>query len=410
MATPALDARARIDLGSSDFARNKYERYRWLLANAPACRGKISVLRVNLVARYEDCRTVLTDPRFLRNRGRALGKGSNPLPFPLPRSVAALGRSMIIEDDPEHRRLRNLVSKAFTPRAVARLSHRVEELSHELLDQLEKRQGSFDLLECYARPIPTRVIAAMVGVPDAEMDHFKAGMRVLSSGFSGWSIARTLLWDLPATRRYVLELIDRKRAQPADDILSELIHAEEAGDRLSHDELLSLVFLLIIAGFETTLHLITNGARTLLEHPDQLVRLRAQPELWESAVEEIVRHRGPVQGTKPLYPAEDVTFHGVTFARGSATMPLLGAANHDPAAFEDPERFDVARTPNRHLGFGFGAHFCLGAQLARMETRVALQNLVERNPELRLAVAPSELVIQRAPGWHRHESLPIALR
>ena len=368
------------------------------------------MLRINLVARYEDCRTVLTDPRFLRNRGRATGKGSNPIPFPLPKSIAAIARSMIIEDDPEHRRLRNLVGKAFTPRAVGRLSDRVEELSHELLDGLERRGGSFDLLDAYARPIPTRVIALLMGIPKDDMERFNAGLQVLSKGFSGWAVVRTLLWDLRGTRHFMGELIARKRAEPGDDLLSELIHAEEHGDRLSHDELLSMAFLLIIAGFETTLHLITNGVRTLLEHPDQLARLRAEPELWDSAVEEILRHRGPVHGTKPLYPSEDVTFHGVTFKRGSATIPLLAAANHDPTVFPDPDRFDVARSPNRHLGFGFGAHFCLGAQLARMETRVALRNLVERNPNLRLAVPPSELVIQRLPGWHRHQSLPVALR
>src|SRR5262249_31384535 len=160
------------------------------------------------------------------------------------------------------------------------------------------------------------------------------------------------------------------RAHPGDDILSQLIHAEEEDDRLSRDEVLSMTFMLIIAGFETTLHLITNGARELLEHPAELARLRDQPELWDSAVGEIVRHRGPVHGTKPVYPSQDVTLHGVTFARGTPTMPLLAAANHDPRAFPEPDRFDVARTPNRHLGFGFGAHFCLGAQLARMETRV----------------------------------------
>jgi cytochrome P450 len=399
-----------IDLASREFAENKYDWYRWMLENAPASRGKISILRVNLVARYEDCRTVLTDPRFLRNRGRARGKGSDPLPFPLPKSIAALARSMIIEDDPEHRRLRNLVGKAFTPRAVGRLSHRVEELSHELLDDLERRGGSFDLLDSYARPIPSRVIAEMVGVSKDEMEPFSKGMRVLASGFSGWSILRTLVWDLPATGKVVRELIARKAADPGDDILSELLRAEHEGDRLSHEEVLSMVFLLIIAGFETTQHLIGNGVCTLLEHPDQLERLRAEPDHWDSAVEEIVRHRGPVHGTKPVYPTEDVEFHGVTFPRGTPTMPLIAAANHDPRAFDEPDRFDVARAPNRHLGFGFGAHFCLGAQLARMETRVALRNLVERNPNLRLAVDPSQLVIQKAPGWHRHQSVPVALR
>ena len=368
------------------------------------------MLRLNVVARYEDCRTVLTDARFLRNRGRATGRGSSPLPFPLPKSVAALARSMIIEDDPEHRRLRNLVNKAFTPRAVGRLSHRVEELSHELLDGLVKNASTADLLEAYARPIPMRVIAEMVGVPKGDVERFRASIRVLSDGLSGWAIARTLLWDLGSTARFMRGFIERKRAEPGDDILSELIHAEEEGDRLSHDELLSMMFLLIIGGFETTLHLITNGARELLEHPGELGRLKADPELWDSAVEEIVRHRGPIQGTKPIYPIEDVTFHGVTFKRGTATMPLLGAANHDPSVFDDPDRFDVGRTPNRHLGFGFGAHFCLGAQLARMETRVALRNLFERCPDLRLAVPPSELVIQRVPGWHRHVALPVTFR
>ncbi len=149
--------------------------------------------------------------------------------------------------------------------------------------------------------------------------------------------------------------------------------------------------------------------RTLLEQPDQLERLRAEPELWDSAVEEIVRHRGPVHGTKPQYPREDVTLHGITIKRGAPIMPLLGAANHDPRAFENPDDFDIARSPNHHLGFGFGMHFCLGKQLAVMETRVALKNLVERTPNLRLAVDPSELELARLPGWHRYKALPVVL-
>src|SRR5574338_180476 len=406
-AAPALPLR----LSSRAFADCKFDHYRWLLEHAPACRGRIGLLRVNLVARYDDCRAVLTDPRFVRNRGRATGKpSSGPAPFPLPRSIAALATSMITRDDPEHRRLRNLVSKAFTPRTVERLEHRVEEMSHELLDGLERRGGGFDLLAEYARPIPTRVISEIVGLEKSEVARFSGTLRVLSEGLSGWGIARTLLFDLPSSRRFLDELIARKRAEPGDDILSELIHAEEAGDRLTHDEVLSMVFLLVIAGFETTLHLIANGVHTLLEHPAQLARLRAEPALWDSAVEEIVRHRGPIQSTKPLYPTEDVTFHGVAFRRGSPTFPLLGAANHDPRVFADPDDFDVARTPNRHLGFGFGAHFCLGAQLARMETRVALRNLVERNPGLRLAVPEAELRIRRLPGWHGYDRLPVALR
>ncbi|HEB90726.1 MAG TPA: cytochrome P450 [Deltaproteobacteria bacterium] len=405
----ALAAGRPIRMNDPDFARHKYEWYRWMLEEVPVCRARISLMKLDVVVRYEDCRMVLTDERFVRNRARARGKtDGSPLPFPLPRSVAAVARSMILEDDPEHRRLRNLVNKAFTARAVGRLSNRVEEISHERLDDLEKR-ARVDLMEAYARPIPTRVISEMIGLPRADIRELDDSVRVLTNGFSGLGILRTLLFDLRAVNRFVRALIARKRDDPGDDILSGLIEAEEAGDRLSEDELVAMVFLLIVAGFETTVHLITNGVRTLLEHRDQLDRLRAQPELWDSAVEEIVRYRGPVHGTKPQYAREDVRLHGVTIRRGTPVMPLIGAANHDPRAFEKPDVFDVARSPNHHLGFGFGAHFCLGRPLALMETRIALRNLFERHPDLALGVDPEELVIANLPGWHRHEHLPVVL-
>jgi cytochrome P450 len=396
-------------MGSPEFVQHKYAWYRWMLEEAPVCQGKISLMKIHLVSRYDDCRMVLTDERFVRNRSRARGKSDgSPLPFPLPNAVLAVARSMILEDDPEHRRLRNLVNKAFTARAVARLSDRVEELSSRLLDDLEE-QKEVDLLEAYARPIPTRVIAELVGLGDSDVTEFDSSLHVLTKGFSGFGILRTLLWDLRATNRFIRELIARKRTQPGEDILSQLIEAEEEGDRLSDDELVAMVFLLIIGGFETTLHLITNGVRTLLENPDQLARLRAEPELWDSAVEEIVRHRGPVHGTKLQYAKEEVVLRGTTIEQGAPIMPMLGAANHDPRVFENPDAFDVARSPNHHLGFGFGMHFCLGKQLAVMETRIALKSLFDRKPEIRLAVDPSELKIVNVPGWHRHESLPVVL-
>lgn len=408
-ATPLVfDASRPIDLGGAGFNDHAYDCYRWMLEEAPVCAGRVSVVKLMLVSRYDDCRMLLTDERFVRNRGRARGRGSSPFPFPLPKSVAALTRSMILEDDPEHRRLRNLVNKAFTQRSVGRLSDRVEELSHELLDALE-RQGGFDLLESYSRPIPTRVIAEMVGVSGEDVGPLHAGLGVLTKGMSGFALVRTLLWDLRRTANFMRDLIARKRAEPGDDILSGLIQAEEEGDRLNEDELVAMVFLLIVAGFETTLHLITNGVRTLIEHPDQLERLRAEPELWDSGVQEIVRHRGPIHGTKLMYATEDVRLHGVTIRKGTPVMPMLGAANHDPRVFEKPDAFDIARSPNPHLGFGFGSHFCLGRQLALMETRIALKTLIGRYPNVRLAVDPSALEIARMPGWHRHRSLPVAL-
>ena len=398
MAAHALDASRPVNLVGAHFAANKFDWYRWMLEEAPVGPGRISLLKVSLVTRDEDCRLVLTDPRFVRNRGRAKGNpNASPSPIPLPRSIKPLAMSMIVQDDPEHRRLRNLVNKAFTHRAVERLSDRVESLAQELLDGMRAGE-SIDLLDAYARPIPTRVIAEMVGIGREDMRELQHGIGVLTRGLSGFSIVRSLLWDLRGTTKFVRELIERKRADPADDILSALIQVEEEGDRLSEDELLAMVFLLIVAGFETTLHLVANGVHTLLEHPDELARVRADPKLWESAVEEITRHRGPIQSTKPQYATEDVTLRGYTIERGTPVMPMLGAANHDPRAFPDPDRFDVGRTPNHHLGFGFGNHFCLGRQLALMETRIALSALFERFPDLQLDTRAGAPEIARPAG------------
>lgn len=403
----AIVPKPPIDIASAEFIRNKYAYYAWLRDEAPVCEGRIKVLRAWLLSRYDDCTVMLKDPRFVRNRSTARG-GGRRTPVPLPKSVQLLAHSMIVEDEPAHHRLRSLVQKAFTSSALARIEPRIEALTHELLDAIPKGR-SVDLMPAYALPIPVTVIKELVGVADADMPRFKDSMRVLSDGLSGWSIVRTMFWDLRQTVRFVRQMIEVKRRHPADDVLTGLIEAEEAGSRLSEEELVSLVFLLIIAGYETTVHLITNGVAALLEHPEQLARLRADPTLMESAVEEILRYRGPVQSTKPGYATEDVTLHGVTIPKGATVFPLLGAANHDPRAFDAPERFDVARTPNKHLGFGRGIHFCLGAPLARMETRIALTALLERSPDLRLAVDPAELEQQTLPAWHRHKRLPVIL-
>lgn len=399
-----VDIKHPINLGGKEFGANKYEYYKWLREEAPVYKGKIFVMRMYLLSRYEDCVSLLKDPRFVRNRTAATG--GRRFPVPMPKSVSAIAQSMILEDEPEHSRLRNLVQKAFTPGALVRMEARIDRLTHELLDDAPK-EGRVDLIPTYSLPIPVTVIQEMVGVSDEDMPRFRNSLTVLTDGLSGWNILRTFLWDLRRTTIFVRELIDRKRLDPQDDILTGLIQAEENGERLSEDELVSMVFLIIFAGYETTVHLITNGVLTLLQHPDQLARLRAQPELMDSAVEEILRFRGPIHATKPMYAVEDVTLHGVRIPKGSAVMPMLAAANHDPAVFENPEVFDIARTPNRHLAFGHGMHVCLGAQLARMETKIALTNLLERNPNLRLAVEPEELQLENFPGWHRYKSLPV---
>jgi cytochrome P450 len=253
------------------------------------------------------------------------------------------------------------------------------------------------------------MIGDMMGLSREAIPQFKEMFSILTKGFGGWRILRTLFWDMPDTVRFVRELIGQKRDHPGDDILTGLIEADAEGDRLTEDEIVAMVFLLIVGGYETTVHLITNGVLTLLENPEQLARLRDNPELINSAVEEILRHRGPVQSTKPGYAAEDIQLHGVTIPKGKPIMPLFGAANHDPRAFDNPQVFDIGRTPNRHLGFGHGNHFCLGAHLARAEARFGILNLLQRFPNLKLAGDPASLKLQNMPGWHRYDGLPVKI-
>ncbi len=406
-----LPPNKRLNLTDADFVQRRPLYYQYLREHLPVHPGRIFMVKIMTCARYEDCLFVLKDDRFIRNRSVATGSKRRS-PVPLPKHVEFLASSMINEDDPEHKRLRTLVQKAFAPKSLRGLEAGIRESAHALVDQcmaLCREHGQVDLQTEYALPIPTRVISAMMGVADDDMPNFRNSLTALTRGMSGWNVLRTMLFDLPRSARFVRELIERKREAPADDILTQLIEAEEEGDRLTEDELVAMVFLLIIAGFETTVHLVTNGVFTLLQHPEQLERLRGEPQLMGSAVEEILRFAGPIHTTKPNYAVEDVELRGVVIPKGTAVMPLLGAANRDPAMFDDPERFDVARDPNKHLAFSQGRHFCLGAFLARMETRVALEVLLERAPELRLAVPAESLKLASVPGWYRYEHLPVKL-
>jgi cytochrome P450 len=403
-----------ITLGSPEVTANPDAYYTWLRENAPVYRGRMAMTGeadVWMVSRYDDCRAMLTDERFVRSPH---GQGPAML-AQFPESAREAMRllavsTMIIMDDPDHRRLRGLVAKPFTPKAIARIGERVGELTHALLDELEPK-GQIELRQEFALPIPSTVINEMVGVPAQDRERFGQGVRALLGGM-GEIGQESWTRDVDALMAFVRELIDRKRSDPGEDILTGLIHAEESGDRLSDDELVSMVFLLVTAGYETTYNLITNAVVTLLDHPDQLARLRAAGDdeaLWRSAIDEIVRFNGPIGGTKPSTTLADVTWHGTTIPAGSTVIPVTHAANHDPEAFDEPERFDITRHPNNHLGFGHGVHFCLGANLARMETRVALRALFARNPNLRLAVDRSELALEPMPLMTRYRELPVHL-
>ena len=393
-----------IALDSPEFVADPFPTYERLRRDAPVFCTRMAYVGdqdIYLLSRYKDCVDLTTDERF-----RRVVEGSAPLP--IPKSLRFLATDgMIMMDNPEHMRLRKLVSKAFTPRAIARLTDRTEEITGELLDGFNPGQ-QIDVLEDYALPIPVTVISEMVGVPDADRGRFHDGMNLVMNGMAEFGLEQMAAKMEPVID-FVRELIERRRHDPAEDIMTGLIHASEDGDSLSEDEVVAMVFTLVVAGYETTYNLIANGVAALLTHPDQLQLLKKDPELIDSAVEEILRYTGTIGGTKPNYASDDVGLHGVTIPRGAMVIPLLASANRDPDVFENPEVFDITRSPNQHIAFSKGAHFCLGANLARMETRIAIANLITRFPNLHLAVEPAELKVHPIPFWRRLTSLPVTL-
>jgi cytochrome P450 PksS len=347
-----------------------------------------------LVTRYADVAAVLKDERFIKDRLNALTPGQAAKQPWVPGILKPLARNMLDVDSPDHSRLRALVQKAFTPRLIETMAGRVQALTDHLLDQLlEKGRGNaqVDLIRHYALPIPTTIIAEMLGVPVADQHKFhRWSSAIVSSNASGWGMFLAIPKAL-AFLLYLRKLIAARRAVPQADLVSALVEAEEAGDRLSGDELLAMVFLLLIAGHETTVNLIGNGTLALLENPDQMERLRQDPALIRSAVEELLRYASPLETATERYAREDVTIEGVTIPRGGMVFAALASANRDERQFRSPDLLDLAREPNRHLAFGLGVHYCLGAPLARLEGQIAINTLLRRAPGLRLAVAPGAL-------------------
>lgn len=290
------------------------------------------------------------------------------------------GQFILQQDPPDHTRLRKLMNQAFRPRAIEALRAQVEALVEALLDRVAER-GEMDIIADLALPVPSTVICEMMGVPLADRERFtewtSAATHLLAAAFAAPEVIERGLAAATELANYFNALIADHRRHLTDDILSDLIRAEEAGDRLSPAELLSQSIGLLIAGFETTIGLIGNGVRALLRHPDQLALLRANPALIVGAVEECLRYDGPILLTVRI-TREDTRFGDKVIPRDRPVMCLLAAANHDPAHFTDPERFDITRADNDHLAFGGGVHFCLGAHLARLEAQAAIGGLVRR--------------------------------
>ena len=370
-----------------EFIANPYPFYHRLRVEDPIHRSTL-LPDTWILTRYADAIMVLRDARFGRHDAENFFRerfGEGPL-------INVFSKWMLFRDPPDHTRLRTLVNKAFTPRAIEGLRPRIQDLVNYLLDAVQSR-GRMDVMTDLAYPLPVLVICELLGVPAKDRDLFKE-----------WSgdVARTLdpIQTPESAQRghavvesmatYFRELIRTLRQNPQGDILSAMIAAEEQGDRLSEDELLANCILLFSAGHETTVNLIGNGLLALLRHPEQKQLLQEDPNLIQSAVEEFLRYDGPVQLTG-RGAKEDVEIGGKRILQGERVMTVLAAANRDPAQFPDPDRLDIRRENNYHLAFGQGIHFCLGASLARAEGQIAIGTLLQRLPRVTL--------LDETPQW-----------
>ena len=373
---------------SARFHADPYPNYHWLRAYYPVFRNEVAAHREWLLTRDADVAAALRDPRL----------SSQVVPPMVIDQLAASGRPLlaglanlfvhmlILQDDPHHARLRGLVGGAFTPRAVERLRKRIETIADALLDQAARR-GELELIGDFAAPLSVGSIAALLGLPSAEDVPLKrwADDIVLlldrNTKVDGLERAATSASDMAA---WVRGFIDERRATPGDDLVSGLIATAESEDALDENELVSTCVLLLAAGHQTTMHGIGNATLALLRQPGAEAAARAESALTASAVEELVRYDSPLQRVWRT-ARTDLEIAGERIQAGDDVVLVLGAANRDPAVFQEPDRLEFGRSANRHLGFGHGAHFCLGAALARLEMRVALTRLLGRLPALELA-------------------------
>lgn len=402
MSSTCLD-HSSVNIASREFKADPFPFYARLRAEQPVCRVTVPLMPgINeawLVTRYDDVVTVLKDNRFAKSRLHASKK-----PW-LPSFAKPLERNMLDLDEPDHTRLRTLVHKAFTPAMVERLQERIQEIADQLIDAVQPK-GSMDLVRAYALLLPLTVIMELLGIPSQDRDRFHRWSKAALQPPTPFNTLRALpaIW---AFMRYLRRLLRQLQSTPQEGLLSALVQAEEAGDRLSEDELMAMAVLLLIAGHETTVNLISSGILALLQHPDQLELLRADPSLIKSAIEELLRYTNPLETATPRYAREDVAIAGVTIPRGALVLAVVASANRDEGQFDHPDRLDITREKNRHLAFGQGAHFCLGAPLARLEGQIAINTLLHRLQDLQLAVPVESLRWRTSPVLRGLEALPV---
>jgi cytochrome P450 len=404
--------RAVVDFCSQNFKQSPYPSLARLLAEGPVIRARFPLFgQVWMATSYDAVNDLLRDhQRFVLNPAAAGNRWMASIFRWLPRNLQPLATNMLLRDEPDHRRLRSLVDRAFQVRSVEALRPRLEVLAEEALDRLAAQAGSScsaDLIEHFARPFPLSVICELLGLPPEDRPNFTrwASRFSRSGNFIGIAMG---LRGLSKLVSYLRKEIKRQQSSPRDGLLAALIQAEETGDRLTEDELLAMAFLLLAAGHETTLHQIACSVLTLFDHPEQLSELTGDWSIVETAVDELFRHVSFAQVAKPRYARQETEFWGQSVLRGQTLFACLASANADPSYFENPACLDLCRRPQRHVAFGAGIHFCLGATLARVETEIALRRLFTRFPNLRLAVPRSQIRYSRRPGTRGLMALPVS--
>lgn len=358
-----------------------------------------------IATRYDDCVSLLRDPRLFKDDSR-LTPAQRAQSAPLIPPDTSLNRHLLRLDGPDHARLRALVQKAFSSRIVDGLRARIQEIIDALIGRVVPA-GGMDLVADFAVPLPVTVIAEMLGIPEPDRPRFRAWSQVLVSTPNTPEGLAHKHAALGQFAQYLQSMVAARRAEPGDDLVSALIAAEEQEDRLDTSELLSTLFVLLIAGHETTVNLIGNGMLALLQHPEQRRRLAEDPALVAPAVEEMLRYDGPVETSTVRWAASEIELRDTRIPPGEIVLASLLAANRDPDQFPDPDTFDITRAPNRHIAFGFGAHYCLGAHLARLEGTMAVTSLLQRLPGLALAADAGALPWTSGILVHGLTSMPV---
>lgn len=354
--------------------------------------------------RYDDAVTILKDQRFVKDPNnlpvqfakKFIPENSNPM-------WAAVNRHMLNLDAPDHTRLRALVHKAFTPKRIRDLEPRIEAIAHDLLDKMAQKENG-NLIDDFAFLLPITVIAEMLGVEQERREDFRRWTRIVLFGMD----EQTSLAAVMEFVQYMNELIALRQQQEFDDILGALVRVKEGEDKLDQMELLSMIFLLLVAGHETTVNLIGNGTLALLQNPEQMKLLQNELSLMPKAIEELLRYNGPVETPTSRWASEDIEISGCVIPAGDFVLPSLLAANRDPDIFTNPNVLDITRDPNPHIAFGHGIHYCLGAPLARLEGQIAMKALLERFPNLRLNAPVESLQWSENILLHGMLAMPVA--